>query len=324
MDRLRALPGVENGRPRGERPPRRECPRPQVSRAKAQKVRRRRRHTPERNLGRRRLLPDDGNRPASEGGHSPRRITRASLGNIILSQTAANLLWPGQDPIGRRVKRDESRSVGDRRRCRRTISCNTDTAARPSLSCTCRWSAPSAAESRAALLASVRDENGTRGRHRSRRPCSRPRGGPGSADVPRLHDGRTGLELHGPVVVHRLDALDRLDARARARHIRTLRRPVVCRRGETTRSSAFVWRLGAGAQNASSAWWSPRGLVSLRSASRLAILVAVACHTGAGDPAIQRGTQWTSSDLRRHGGDHGRRSAFSQATFRLAAPPALI
>jgi predicted lysophospholipase L1 biosynthesis ABC-type transport system permease subunit len=31
----------------------------------------------------------------------------SNLGNIVVSRTAANLLWPGQDPIGRRLRRED-------------------------------------------------------------------------------------------------------------------------------------------------------------------------------------------------------------------------
>lgn len=33
---------------------------------------------------------------------------RTALGNVILSRSAANLLWPGEDPIGRRIQRERS------------------------------------------------------------------------------------------------------------------------------------------------------------------------------------------------------------------------
>ena len=34
----------------------------------------------------------------------------SELGNVVLSRSAANLLWPGQDPIGRRLQRDDMKS----------------------------------------------------------------------------------------------------------------------------------------------------------------------------------------------------------------------
>ena len=38
------------------------------------------------------------------------------LGHVIVNRSAANLLWPGQSPIGRRLKREERPGLGDRRR----------------------------------------------------------------------------------------------------------------------------------------------------------------------------------------------------------------
>ena len=34
----------------------------------------------------------------------------SELGNVVLSRSAANLLWPGQDPLGRRLQRDDMKS----------------------------------------------------------------------------------------------------------------------------------------------------------------------------------------------------------------------
>ena len=39
----------------------------------------------------------------------------ANLGHVIVNRSAANLLWPGQSPTGRRIRREEI-DVGDRRR----------------------------------------------------------------------------------------------------------------------------------------------------------------------------------------------------------------
>ena len=107
----------------------------------------------------------------------------SELGNVVVSRSAANLLWPGQDPIGRRLQREDIKTwetvVGV------VEDVMQDDFRDPPAAGGLLSAGRPAAGGMDGLVPGVRGEDAARGNHRTRDPRARSAGGARRADVPR-------------------------------------------------------------------------------------------------------------------------------------------
>ena len=164
------------------------------------------------------------------------RSKRTIASTIETSSSASRRrisLWPGKDPIGRRLQRHGLTSW-------ETVVGVVDDVMQEGLprSAAAAHLLPARradAEELDDLVAGVRREDASRGDDRAGGPRARPRGRAERADVPRVHDGGAGAGLDDAAVVHDADARHRVGARADPRRRRALRRAVVRRRAADAR-----------------------------------------------------------------------------------------
>ena len=158
----------------------------------------------------------------------------SALPNVVISKSAADLLWPGENAIGRRLQRQGldrwETVVGVVEDVMQDNFRQRPAAARVFPA---RRAQP---DGLAHLVTGVRRPHAARRVHRARHPRDRARDRAGSADVPRVHDGRARPAVDGGRLVHDADARRRVRAGADSWRRRSLRRAVVRRRRADARN----------------------------------------------------------------------------------------
>ena len=153
----------------------------------------------------------------------------SELGHVVVSRSAANLLWPGQRAIGRRLQQRGSKDwhtvIGVVKDVMQYGYRDTPQALVyfPLVGPTPEGVGPG--------VAGLRDQDRARRDDRPGGARPDPRGRPRGPDVPLVHDGRPGRALDDPALLRAADPRHRLGPRPLPRRGRPLRRPVLRGRG---------------------------------------------------------------------------------------------